>query len=226
MAFKLPQLDYPYDALEPWIDKRTMEIHHTKHHQTYINNLNAAIEGKGVDDKDLRYFVTRFRKFKEVSVAVMHNVRNNSGGHYNHSLFWKMMCPPGTSEKRREELDRCIDSSFGSFDRMVELFNESAAGLFGSGWVWLCYYIGDKTLCIRRTQNQDTICMRTAKLVPILGLDVWEHAYYLKHQSNRKSYIADWWNVVNWGFVNKLFSEVAVKEKPLRLDVDGAVIFD
>ena len=199
MAFTLPALPYAYDALEPHIDARTMEIHHTKHHQAYVNNLNAAIEkapelqGKSLDDL--------MRSVNSVPEAVRTAVRNNGGGHWNHSVFWELMAP-GKGGEPTGGLADAIKQAFGDFSKFKEQFTAAATGRFGSGWAWLVNDGGK--LSITSTPNQDNPLMegKTA----ILGLDVWEHAYYLKYQNKRPDYIAAWWNVVNWDAVAKRFA--------------------
>jgi len=198
MPFTLPPLPYPYDALEPHIDARTMEIHHTKHHQAYVNNLNAAIEkapelqGKSLDDL--------MRGVNSVPEAVRTAVRNNGGGHWNHSMFWQLM-GPGKGGEPRGALADAIRQSFGDFSKLKEQFAAAAAGRFGSGWAWLVDDGGK--LSITSTPNQDNVLMDGKKA--ILGLDVWEHAYYLKYQNRRPDYVTAWWNVVNWDEVSKQF---------------------
>ena len=195
MAFSLPSLPYALDALEPHIDAKTMEIHHGKHHGAYVNNLNAAIEkapelaSKSLDDL--------MRGIAQVPEAVRTAVRNNGGGHWNHSKFWTWMKPGGGGEPGGAVAD-AIKASFGGFDKLKEQWAAAAAGRFGSGWVWLVDDGGK--LSISSTPNQDNPLMdgKTA----ILGLDVWEHAYYLKYQNRRPDYVTGWWNVVNWDAVN------------------------
>ena len=196
MAFTLPQLPYAFGALEPHIDSMTMQIHHGKHHQTYVNNLNAAIEkapelaGKSLDEL--------LRGIDKVPEAVRTAVRNNGGGHWNHSMFWLIMSPGGA--KPTGALADAIQDSFGGLDKFKEQWAAAGAGRFGSGWVWL---LNDgKKLSITSTPNQDNPLM-DGKTDPILGLDVWEHAYYLKYQNRRPDYITAWWNVVNWEEVGK-----------------------
>jgi Fe-Mn family superoxide dismutase len=196
MAFSLPALPYANDALEPHIDARTMEIHHTKHHQAYVNNLNAAIEkapelqSKSLDDL--------MRGINSVPEAVRAAVRNNGGGHWNHTLFWELMGANKGGEPKGKLAD-AIKSAFGDFSKFKEQFAAAGTGRFGSGWAWLISDGGK--LSIMSTPNQDNPLMdgKTA----ILGLDVWEHAYYLKYQNKRPDYIAAWWNVVNWDAVAK-----------------------
>jgi len=197
MPFTLPALPYAYDALEPHIDARTMEIHHTKHHQAYVNNLNAALEkapqleGKSLDDL--------MRGINSVPETVRTAVRNNGGGHWNHSMFWELMGPSKGGEPRGKIGD-AIKSSFGDFAKFKEQFAAAAAGRFGSGWAWLIDE-GNGRLSITSTPNQDNPLMEGKKA--ILGLDVWEHAYYLKYQNRRPDYVLAWWNVVNWDAVGK-----------------------
>ena len=197
MAHTLPALPYAYDALEPHIDARTMEIHHSKHHQTYIDKLNAALSkypelaDKPVEDllKDLN----------AVPEDIRTAVRNHGGGHYNHSMFWKIMAPNAGGQPSGK-LAEMITAKFGSFDKFKEEFNTAAANRFGSGWAWLSV---DKTgaLVVTSSANQD--CPLSDGLKPILGLDVWEHAYYLNYQNRRPDYVGAWWNVVNWPEVEK-----------------------
>jgi len=197
MPFTLPALPYGYDALEPHIDARTMEIHHTKHHQAYVNNLNAALEkapqleGKSLDDL--------MKNINGVPDAVRTAVRNNGGGHWNHSQFWEWMGPKRGGEPSGRLAD-AIKSSFGDFAKFKEQFAAAATGRFGSGWAWLIDD-GNGKLSITSTPNQDNPLMEGKKA--ILGLDVWEHAYYLKYQNRRPDYIGAWWNVVNWDAVAK-----------------------
>ena len=197
MPFTLPALPYAYDALEPHIDARTMEIHHTKHHQTYVNNLNAALEkapqleGKSLDDL--------MRGISSVPETVRTAVRNNGGGHWNHSMFWELMGPKKGGEPKGKVGD-AIKSSFGDFAKFKEQFAAAGTGRFGSGWVWLLDE-GNGKLSITSTPNQDNPLMEGKKA--ILGLDVWEHAYYLKYQNKRPDYITAWWNLVNWDTVAK-----------------------
>ena len=200
MAFTLPPLPYANDALEPHIDARTMEIHHDKHHQAYVNNLNAAIEkapelqGKSLDDL--------MKGINSVPESVRTAVRNNGGGHWNHSMFWQIM-GPGKGGEPTGRLADAIKTAFGDFSKFKEQFAAAGAGRFGSGWAWLVTDGGK--LSITSTPNQDNPLMegKTA----ILGLDVWEHAYYLKYQNKRPDYIAAWWNVVNWDAVSDRYGK-------------------
>ncbi|GIV58297.1 MAG: superoxide dismutase [Bacteroidetes bacterium] len=192
MAHTLPDLPYPYDALEPHIDARTMEIHHTKHHQGYVNNLNKALEGHA--DLQARSLEDLLRGIDEVPEAIRTAVRNNGGGHANHSLFWTIMSPNGGGAPQGS-LAEAIEAAFGSFEAFKEKFSAEAAGRFGSGWAWLVVD-QDGNLQVYSTANQDSPYMQGH--TPILGLDVWEHAYYLHYQNRRPDYIQHWWNVVNW----------------------------
>ncbi|MFN3268960.1 MAG: Superoxide dismutase [Mn] [Candidatus Kapaibacterium sp.] len=195
--FELPSLPYPYDALEPFIDKWTMELHHTKHHQAYVNNLNKAIEGTELAGKSLEELL-------KMASKVPAAVRNNGGGHWNHTFFWNIMKPNGGGAPNGELAD-AINSSFGSFDNFKKVFYDAAMGRFGSGWAWLL--ISNGKLVVASTPNQDNPLMDLAEVkgIPILGIDVWEHAYYLKYQNRRNEYIENWWNVVNWDAVENHF---------------------
>jgi superoxide dismutase, Fe-Mn family len=198
MAFTLPSLPYDFAALEPHIDAKTMEIHHGKHHQTYVNNLNAAIEkapelaSKSLDDL--------MRNASTLPEAVRTAVRNNGGGHWNHSMFWQIMAPKAGGEPGGK-LGAAIKSAFGDFAKFREQFSAAGVGRFGSGWAWLVNNGGK--LSITSTPNQDNPLMEGQKA--LMGLDVWEHAYYLKYQNRRPDYISAWWNVVNWKEVEKRF---------------------
>ncbi|QPW14621.1 superoxide dismutase [Mammaliicoccus sciuri] len=196
MAFELPKLPYAYDALEPHIDKETMEIHHTKHHNTYVTKLNDAVKGTDLESKSIEDIV---KNLNSVPDDIRTAVQNNGGGHYNHSLFWELLTP-NASEPSGEVVDT-ISSTFGSLDKFKEEFAAAAAGRFGSGWAWLV--VDNGKLAIVSTPNQDNP-ISEGKL-PILGLDVWEHAYYLNYQNRRPDYINAFWNVVNWDKVNELY---------------------
>ncbi|MGI8906959.1 MAG: superoxide dismutase [Candidatus Sumerlaeaceae bacterium] len=199
MAFSLPPLPYAYDALEPHIDKETMTIHHDKHHAAYVNNLNAALEGKAdLASKSVEDLVKDLNAVPEASRAP---VRNNAGGHLNHTMFWEIMTPGGAKEPAGE-LASAIGSAFGSFEDFKKQFNEAGVKRFGSGWVWLINKAGK--LEIVSTPNQDNPMM-DGQPAPILGNDVWEHAYYLKYQNRRPDYLGAWWNVVNWDKVAERF---------------------
>ncbi|MFB1050801.1 superoxide dismutase [Paraliobacillus sp. JSM ZJ581] len=196
--FELPELPYAYDALEPHIDKETMNIHHTKHHNTYVTKLNAALEGHAdLQDKSLNTLIADLNSLPE---SIQTAVRNNGGGHANHSLFWTLLSPNGGGEPSGEVATK-ISETFGDFDAFKEKFTAAATGRFGSGWAWLI--VNDGELEITSTPNQDSPVMEGK--TPILGLDVWEHAYYLKYQNRRPDYISAFWNVVNWDEVEKLY---------------------
>jgi len=198
MAFELPSLPYAYDALEPHIDARTMEIHHTKHHAAYTSNLNAAIDGTPMANMSIEEI---FQNMGDNAA-----VRNNGGGFYNHSLFWTVMSPTGGG-KPSGELADAINAAYGSFDAFKETFAKAAATRFGSGWAWLCVHKGGKVeVC--STANQDNALMPNMGCggTPILGLDVWEHAYYLNYQNRRPDYVSAFWNVVNWDEVARRFA--------------------
>jgi superoxide dismutase, Fe-Mn family len=196
MAYTLPPLPYPTDALEPHIDKMTMEIHHGKHHNAYVTNLNAAIEkAPELASKSLEDLV---KGINSVPEAVRTAVRNNAGGHLNHSMFWLIMAPKAGGAPTGAVAD-ALNSSFGSFDKFKEQFKAAAIGRFGSGWAWVVDQGGK--LVIESTPNQDNPLMDGKK--PVFGIDVWEHAYYLKYQNRRPDYIDAWWNVVNWAEINK-----------------------
>ncbi len=195
MAFQLPPLPYPVDALEPNIDARTMEIHHDKHHAGYTKKLNAAIEGTPLENESIENILAQVSKHSNA-------VRNNGGGYYNHSLFWKIMSPNGGGLPQGE-VAAAIDAAFGSFEGFKDAFSKAAATQFGSGWAWLCVRNGNLAVC--STANQDNPLMDLPDSCggqPILGLDVWEHAYYLNYQNRRPDYISAFFNVINWGEVN------------------------
>ncbi len=206
MAYTLPALPYAYDALEPHIDARTMEIHHSKHHNAYVTNVNKALADAGVAAPECIYEL--IGDLSKVPEAIRAAVRNNGGGHANHSLFWKAMAAKGGG-KPVGALAAAIDKTFGSFDAFKEAFGKAATTRFGSGWAWLIVK-ADKSLAITSTPNQDNPLMKgVAETVgdPILGLDVWEHAYYLKFQNLRPKYIETFWNVVNWPQIEKWYDE-------------------
>ena len=198
MPFTLPQLPYAFDALEPSIDATTMQIHHGKHHQAYVNNLNTAIEK--APDLGTQTLDQLLRGIDKVPESVRTAVRNNGGGHWNHSFFWQIMSPGGGEPTGK--LADALQDSFGGIDKFKEQWATAGAGRFGSGWVWLMK--DGKKLSITSTPNQDNPLM-DGKTDPILGLDVWEHAYYLKYQNRRPDYITAWWNVVNWEEVGNRF---------------------
>jgi Fe-Mn family superoxide dismutase len=210
MKHALPELPYAYDALEPYIDARTMEIHHTKHHQTYVNNLNAALEkhpeisGRPIEEI--------LRNLGTVPQDIQIAVRNHGGGHHNHTLFWNIMAPKAGGEPRGE-IGKAISETFGSFASFKETFEKAANGRFGSGWAWLCRK-PDGVLLVTSTANQDSPLSEGP--TPILGLDVWEHAYYLKYQNRRAEYVSNWWNVVNWAEVGNLYKKARLEEAAMK----------
>ncbi|MBP9792848.1 MAG: superoxide dismutase [Flavobacterium sp.] len=199
MAFELPQLPYAYDALEPHIDARTMEIHHSKHHNAYTTNLNAAIAGTDLEGKSIEEILKNLDMTKAA-------VRNNGGGFYNHNLFWTVMSPNGGGLPTGE-LASAIDAAFGSFDEFKATFSKAGATQFGSGWAWLCVKDGKLEVC--GTPNQDNTLMPGVGCggTPILGMDVWEHAYYLNYQNRRPDYIEAFFNVINWAEVARRYAE-------------------
>jgi Fe-Mn family superoxide dismutase len=201
MAYELPPLPYDYNALEPYIDEETMHLHHDKHHQAYVNNLNTALQGQSqfenmsVDDL--------MRNINSVPESIRTAVRNNGGGHANHSMYWQIMKPNGGGEPTGD-LANAINSAFGSFDQFKAAFNDAGAKRFGSGWAWLV--IGpDGKLAVTSSANQDSPLMEGQ--YPVMGNDVWEHAYYLKYQNRRPDYLAAWWNVVNWDEIAKRYAQ-------------------
>ena len=197
MSFNLPELPYAYDALEPHLDSRTMEIHHTKHHNGYTNNLNNAIKGTDLEEKTIEQICAS----DNLSPAV----RNNGGGYYNHCLFWKIMSPNGGGNPTGQ-IAEAINRDFESFENFKTIFSQAAATRFGSGWAWLCVKNGKLNVC--STANQDNPLMSDCcGMSPILGLDVWEHAYYLNYQNRRPDYVSAFFNVINWEEVNKRYNQ-------------------
>lgn len=199
--YQLPKLSYGYEALEPHIDKQTMRLHHTKHHQAYVDKLNAALEGQ----QDLQNYGVEdlLGNINRVPEKIRQAVINHGGGHANHSLFWTVMGPEGGGEPAGE-VAKAINNTFGSFADFKEKFTDTALGIFGSGWAWLCAGSGGN-LTVASSPNQDSPLMNG--YIPILGLDVWEHAYYLKYQNRRPDYIAAWWNVIDWNEVNRRYKQ-------------------
>lgn len=197
MAFELPNLPYAYDALEPHFDKETMEIHHSKHHNTYVTKLNDAVSGTEYENKSLEDLV---KGYKDLPSDIQTAVRNNGGGHYNHSFFWEVLSPE--QKELSGELKDAIDAKFGSVDAFKEKFEAAGAARFGSGWAWLVLNNGE--LEVVSTPNQDNPV--TDGQTPLLGVDVWEHAYYLKYQNKRPEYLKAFWNVVNWDKVTEIYT--------------------
>lgn len=206
MKYQLPKLSFSYNALEPFIDGNTMEIHHSKHHQGYVNKFNNAIEGTEFEDTPIEEILGSASRLPA-------GIRNNGGGHYNHSLFWHILAPNG-KKAPEGNLNEAIENTFGSFESFKEAFSQEAATRFGSGWAWLVVTPEDKKLAVTSTPNQDNPLMDAADVqgIPILGLDVWEHAYYLNYQNRRADYINKFWNVVNWEAVEESYDRV--KEAP------------
>lgn len=198
--FTLPQLPYAYNALEPYIDEQTMTLHHTKHHQTYVDKLNEALKGR--DDLLIKSIEDLLRSFNSLPDNLKNPLKNHGGGHSNHSLFWAIMAPKSEKQPEGKLLD-ALNSTFSDFSKFKEAFTKAAAGRFGSGWAWLI--VSNSKLEIIDTPNQDSPLMENK--TPILGLDVWEHAYYLKYQNRRPEYVEAWWNVVNWSEVEKNFNK-------------------
>ncbi len=196
MSFELPTLNYSYDALEPMIDARTMEIHHTKHHAAYTSNLNAAIAGSADEKKTIEQILT--------AETLAPAVRNNGGGYYNHNLYWELLAPGGSPEPQGD-LKKAIVNDFGSVDAFKEAFTKAAITRFGSGWAWLVK--NDGKLLVGSTPNQDNPLMKVSDIkgIPILGIDVWEHAYYLNYQNRRPDYVEAFWKLINWDVVSRLF---------------------
>jgi Fe-Mn family superoxide dismutase len=205
MAHKLDPLPYDYSALEPHIDTRTMAVHHDKHHQAYVNNLNKALEGH--EDLQKKNVMAMLSNLDDVPEEIRTAVRNNGGGHANHTTFWRSMSSAGGGEPTGK-LAEAIDESFGSFEEFKEAFSKAAMTRFGSGWAWLCAD-SDGKLLVNSTANQDNPISQG--LIPLLGLDVWEHAYYLKYENRRADYVAAWWNVVSWGFVSGNYTAVRLE---------------
>ena len=204
MAFELPQLPYAYDALEPHFDAQTMEIHHTKHHQAYVTNLNNAIQGTDMESQSIEDILQNI-------AAAPAPVRNNGGGHWNHSMFWQILTPNGGGQPTGA-IGEAITQSFGSYEKFKEEFTKAATTRFGSGWAWLCKQ-SDGSLQICSTPNQDNPLMPDAgcKGIPVLGLDVWEHAYYLNYQNRRPDYIAAFYNVIDWKAVGERYTAAVGK---------------
>jgi len=199
MPFEVPDLPYAYDALEPHIDEATMRIHHDAHHKAYVDNANAALEGTELADKPVEHVLTNLDVLPEAKQTA---VRNNAGGHANHSLFWQIMSPDGGGAPSGD-LAKAIDETFEGFDKLKAAITEGGVKRFGSGWSWLVW--DGTALAIYSTPNQDSPVLQSH--VPLLGVDVWEHAYYLKYQNKRPAYLEAWWNVVNWAEVERRFAE-------------------
>ena len=205
MTYKLPDLPYQYNALEPYVDTQTMQIHHDKHHQAYVDNLNKALDGlTEFDNYDIDYLIKNLAKVPE---NVRQAVTNNGGGHANHSLFWQVMTPASQAGKPQGKLLDALNSAFGSFDNFKDQFTNKAMTVFGSGWAFL-QIDADKKLSLKRHSFQNSPLNHGA--TPILPLDVWEHAYYLKYQNRRAEYVQAWWNIVNWKKVGEMFDKMSL----------------
>ncbi|EJW01778.1 hypothetical protein EDEG_00369 [Edhazardia aedis USNM 41457] len=216
--FSLPNLRYANDSLDIFVDKKTMEIHRERHHQTYINNLN-----KEINDKKIFLDFSLVEILKNLKDDSSHQkIRNNTGGHYNHSLFWYNINPISEISDLGQNLKNKINESFGSFENFKDLFSTTALNIFGSGWAWLCYDPISKTLRIIQTSNQDNP-ISNSNLIPILTLDVWEHAYYLKYQNLRKDYIENFWFVVDWKNVNYFYENYAINNLSIDIKEDGTI---
>jgi Fe-Mn family superoxide dismutase len=200
MSFILPSLAYEFSALEPHIDAKTMEIHYSKHHQAYIDKLNAALENTEFANKSLEEIIKNLEALPD---SIRQAVRNNGGGHYNHSLFWELMTPDSSKKQASKALIEAIDKKFGSMEKFINEFDNAAMTRFGSGWAWLIKK-DDSTLAIVSTPNQDNPIMDQQGKI-LLGVDVWEHAYYLNYQNRRADYLSAWWNVINWEKASELF---------------------
>ena len=204
MAFEVPPLPYDYNALEPHIDEQTMRLHHDKHHQAYVDKANAALEGTDWANESVEQILSIIETLPEDKQMVL---RNNAGGHANHSMFWEIMSPDGGGEPEGDLAD-AINDTFGSLDELKKAVNDAGVNRFGSGWTWLVQG-GDGALSIQSTPNQDAPIMEG--MTPILGIDVWEHAYYLKYQNRRPDYLEAWWNVVNWPAVTERYARAIGK---------------
>lgn len=222
--FSLPNLKYKYNELEPYIDAHTMELHHSKHHQAYVTSLNTTLRDNKISFDSLRNLLYGINSKTEYSDPLKQQIKNFGGGHFNHSFFWLCMTPSSSDIPRH--LEERIAKDFGSVDIFRTEFNTRAIKVFGSGWVWLYYSLDLDKLVIGTSINQDSPMMDD-NVIPLLCLDVWEHAYYLKYQNNRKGYVEMWWNVVNWRFVNKLYEECVVDKKGIvGISEDGSLVID
>jgi len=203
--YQLPSLPYSYNSLEPYIDAQTMEIHHTKHHKGYVDNLNSVLEGVGrLQRKSLEELLININKLPK---KIRNQIQNFGGGHYNHSLFWMIMKKGGGGEPKGK-LKEAIEKTFGNFGKFKEIFTQTALSHFGSGWAWLS--LKGKKLVVHSTPNQNSPLMEG--MYPIMGIDVWEHAYYLKYQNRRKDYVENWWNVVNWEEIERIYIQLLEKK--------------
>lgn len=222
--FTLPKICYNYSALDKYIDTETMELHHTKHHQTYINTLNSEIDKHDIyKENDLRYILQNVLEDEKDMEKNFKKLRDNAGGHYNHSLFWLMMNPNSNTDNISGKLRKQIECDFGDLNTLISQFSDLALQVFGSGWAWLCYDFKDQKLVITVTANQDNPIMHHKNLLPFLGLDVWEHAYYLRYRNLRKNYIENWWNTVDWKNVSYFYENFILKGETIVVFDDGTV---
>ena len=223
--FTLPALLYDYEALAPYIDEETMRVHHQGHHATYVKNVNK-LSIDGFNNASLHKLLMGLFENDGLSKADRATLLKSGGGHFNHSLFWQYMCPSGKNGQRCKLLDALIENDFGTFENFRRQFNEASVGLFGSGWCWWVLDTETRKSSIVTTENQENPVMSNRNAVCLLGLDVWEHAYYLKHQNKRAEYVEDWWNLVNWAMVSQIYEHVALQKKPLRLNEDGYILIE
>lgn len=226
MKFTLPELNYAYDALSPHVDSKTMHEHHDFHHKAYVDNLNTFVEEAGRRDESLVEILAKTIHDSSICENTRHGLINNGGGHYNHSFFWHIMCEESCAKEMQgppEPLSGMIASAFGSMDNFKKEFNSSAFKVFGSGWAWLVYDASSKKLEITTTPNQDTPFSHNREKLPVMCLDVWEHAYYLQYKHDRKKYTECWWNVVDWKSISCLFDKYAHKGKIVNVNADGTI---
>lgn len=225
MSFKKPNLLYEYNALEPYIDTETMKFHHEKHHTAYVNGLSSLPDSMSCNTK-LHDFLSNLMKNSGLSESEKEILSKHGGGHYNHSLFWEYMAPGANDTKMSSLVKDRIVNDFGSLDKFKDQFNKSSITVFGSGWCWWVYNMESKHSEIITTKDQINPIMLNKNYVCLLGLDVWEHAYYLKFQSRRAEYVETWWKVVNWELVSKIHDELAVNNKQVVLSTDGYIVFE
>lgn len=226
MKFTLPELKYAYNALSPHVDCNTMHEHHDFHHKTYVDNLNKFVEKAGCMNEDLVVLLTKTVHDKSICEDVRQGIINNGGGHYNHSLFWVIMCEESRAKEAcgpQGKLSEMINSTFGSLENFKKEFNSNALKVFGSGWAWLVYDAASERLEIVTTPNQDTPFSHNQEKLPVLCLDVWEHAYYLQYKHNRSHYAECWWKVVNWKCIECLFEKYALRKKIVHVRADGTI---
>jgi len=225
MSFKLPKLPYKYNALEPYIDEETMEIHVTEHHQKYLDGLEK-LEKLKIGNKDLASHLEGLMHHKNLEHHNPTVLRKYGGGHFNHCLFWEFMSPESSEKQISERLQDRISADFGTLDSFKKQFKQGAMKVFGNGWCWWVYYPEENKSYIVMTKEQINPIMDNPKGISILGIDVWEHAYYLKYRSDREKYIDNWWNVVNWEMVSKVYDKIALKGKKVELTEEGTIAFE